>query len=115
LPTAETRAVRTYYTQLRLDPLGKESAEEMLTALLGDGNDLLPLKRLIIERTESNPFFIVGQVTTDLRCCVIASLLVSRNAATRNCIFRRFAGARLLPAISWPASTLCENRQPARR
>jgi hypothetical protein len=24
----------------------------MLTALLGDGKDLLPLKRLIIERTE---------------------------------------------------------------
>jgi tetratricopeptide (TPR) repeat protein len=48
---------KTYYTQLRLDPLGKESADEMLTALLGDGKDLLPLKRLIIERTEGTPFF----------------------------------------------------------
>ena len=48
---------KTYYTQLRLDPLGKESAEEMLSALLGDGNDLIPLKRLIIERTEGTPFF----------------------------------------------------------
>jgi predicted ATPase len=48
---------KTYYTQLRLDPLGKESAEEMLSALLGDGKDLLPLKRLIIERTEGTPFF----------------------------------------------------------
>ena len=48
---------KTYYTQLRLDPLGKESADEMLTALLGDGKDLMPLKRLIIERTEGNPFF----------------------------------------------------------
>ena len=28
---------KTYYTQLRLDPLGKEIAEEMLSALLGDG------------------------------------------------------------------------------
>ena len=27
---------KTYYTQLRLDPLGKESADEMLTALLGE-------------------------------------------------------------------------------
>ncbi len=36
---------KTYYTQLRLDPLGKESAEEMLTALLGDGAELAPLKR----------------------------------------------------------------------
>ena len=48
---------KTYYTQLRLDPLGKESAGEMLTALLGDGKDLVPLKRLIIERTEGTPFF----------------------------------------------------------
>jgi hypothetical protein len=48
---------KTYYTQLHLDPLGKESAEEMLSALLGDGKDLIPLKRLIIERTEGTPFF----------------------------------------------------------
>ena len=48
---------KTYYTQLRLDPLGKESAEEMLSALLGDGVEVAPLKRLIIEKTEGNPFF----------------------------------------------------------
>jgi class 3 adenylate cyclase/predicted ATPase len=48
---------KTYYAQLRLDPLGQESAEEMLSALLGDGKDLIPLKRLIIERTEGTPFF----------------------------------------------------------
>jgi class 3 adenylate cyclase len=48
---------KTYYTQLRLDPLGKDRAEEMLAALLGDGKDLIPLKRLIIVRTEGNPFF----------------------------------------------------------
>src|ERR1700741_2276646 len=53
---------KTYYTQLRLDPLGKESADEMLTALLGDGKDLLPLKRLIIERTEGTPFFMEEMV-----------------------------------------------------
>src|SRR6202040_2099621 len=29
----------------------------MLSALLGDGKHLLPLKRLIIERTERTPFF----------------------------------------------------------
>jgi predicted ATPase len=48
---------KTYYTQLRLDPLGRESAEEMLSALLGDDKDLIPLKRLIIDRTEGTPFF----------------------------------------------------------
>jgi tetratricopeptide (TPR) repeat protein len=55
---------KTYYTQLRLDPLGRESAEEMLSALLGDGKDLLPLKRLIIERTQGTPFFMEEMVQT---------------------------------------------------
>jgi predicted ATPase len=48
---------KTYYTQLRLDPLGKESAGEMLSPLLGDGVEVAALKRVIIERTEGNPFF----------------------------------------------------------
>src|SRR5215831_16997591 len=53
---------KTYYTQLRLDPLGKESADEMLLALLGDSRDLEPLKRVIIEKTEANPFFMEEMV-----------------------------------------------------
>jgi class 3 adenylate cyclase/tetratricopeptide (TPR) repeat protein len=48
---------KTYYTQLRLDPLGEDSAEEMLAALVGDGIDVRPLKRLILERTGGNAFF----------------------------------------------------------
>jgi class 3 adenylate cyclase len=48
---------KSYFTQLRLDPLGNGSADEMLSALLGDGKDLLPLKQVIIERTEGIPFF----------------------------------------------------------
>src|SRR5215469_12333557 len=51
------RGSKDYYTQLRLDPLGKESADEMLSALLDDGSGLDKLKRVIIERTEGNPFF----------------------------------------------------------
>jgi len=49
---------KTYYRQLRLDPLTPESAEQMISAQLGDGQDLMTLKRLIIEKTEGNPFFI---------------------------------------------------------
>jgi len=49
---------KTYYTQLRLDALGKEDAQELLTALLGDGATVQSLKRLILEKTEGNPFFI---------------------------------------------------------
>ncbi len=48
---------KTYYAQLRLDPLGKESAEEMLSALIGNDAGLAPLKKLITEKTEGNPFF----------------------------------------------------------
>jgi len=48
---------KTYYTQLRLDPLGRESAGEMLSALVGDGPELVPLKRLVLERTQGTPFF----------------------------------------------------------
>ncbi len=53
---------RTYYTQLRLDPLGKESADEMLSTLLGDNPQLAALKRTIIQRTEGNPFFMEEMV-----------------------------------------------------
>jgi class 3 adenylate cyclase/tetratricopeptide (TPR) repeat protein len=49
---------KSYYTQLRLDPLGKESAEEMLSARIGNSPELVSLKRLVLERTEGNPLFI---------------------------------------------------------
>src|SRR3984893_13881725 len=49
---------KTYYTQLRLDPLGRESAEELLGALMSDAVELRRLKRRIIDKTEGNPFFI---------------------------------------------------------
>ena len=48
---------KTYYTQLRLDPLGQEDAQELLTALVGDGAGVQGLKQLILEKTEGNPFF----------------------------------------------------------
>jgi len=48
---------KSYYTQLRLDPLGPKEAQELLTALLGERPDLAPLKQLILARTEGNPFF----------------------------------------------------------
>jgi predicted ATPase len=44
---------KSHYTQLRLDPLGKESAQEMLRWLLGDGAELAALRRLIINKTEA--------------------------------------------------------------
>jgi class 3 adenylate cyclase/tetratricopeptide (TPR) repeat protein len=55
---------KTYYRQLRIDPLPPESAEELLEALLGTDAELAILKRLLIERTEGNPFFIEESVRT---------------------------------------------------
>src|SRR5262249_53585238 len=55
---------KTYYTQLRLDPLSPASAEEFLQALLGDDPSLEALKRLLIARTEGNPFFLEERVRT---------------------------------------------------
>jgi predicted ATPase/class 3 adenylate cyclase len=49
---------KSYYSQLRLDPLGGADGAAMLTVLLGEGVELNPLKRMIAERTGGNPFFI---------------------------------------------------------
>ncbi|MFQ5972818.1 MAG: adenylate/guanylate cyclase domain-containing protein [Alphaproteobacteria bacterium] len=55
---------RTYYMQLRIDPLAQESAEELLAALLGDDPGLASVRRMLIERTEGNPFFVEESVRT---------------------------------------------------
>jgi tetratricopeptide (TPR) repeat protein len=55
---------KTYYTQIRIDPLPRESAEELLRDLLGDDIALQPLKRRLVERTEGNPFFLEEIVRT---------------------------------------------------
>ena len=55
---------KTVYTQLRIDPLPLESAGELLQALLGDDVKLQALKRLLIQRTEGNPFFLEESVRT---------------------------------------------------
>jgi class 3 adenylate cyclase/tetratricopeptide (TPR) repeat protein len=70
---------KTYYTQLRLDPLPPTSAEELLQALLGDDPSLVPLKRLLIERTEGNPFFLEESV----RALVETGVLVGERGAYR--------------------------------
>jgi class 3 adenylate cyclase/tetratricopeptide (TPR) repeat protein len=53
---------KTYYRQLRIDPLPPESADELLEALLGTDVALGPLKHLLVERTEANPLFLEESV-----------------------------------------------------
>src|SRR5262249_7160055 len=49
---------KTYYRQLRVDPLPPESAEALLTTLLGDDPSVASMRRLLIARTEGNPLFL---------------------------------------------------------
>jgi tetratricopeptide (TPR) repeat protein len=83
---------KTYYTQLRLDPLPPASAEDFLHALLGDDPGLAPLKQLLIARTEGNPFFLEESVRT----LVETGVLVGTPGAYRL--------AQALPTIQVPAT-----------
>jgi DNA-binding winged helix-turn-helix (wHTH) protein/tetratricopeptide (TPR) repeat protein len=55
---------KTYYTQLRLDPLPRQQAHAFLDALLGDEVGLQPLKQEMIALTQGNPFFVEESVQT---------------------------------------------------
>src|SRR5215813_8302351 len=57
-------ASKTFYSQLRLDPLPTESGEELLQSLLGTDPSLHAVKQLLITRTEGNPFFLEESVRT---------------------------------------------------
>jgi class 3 adenylate cyclase/tetratricopeptide (TPR) repeat protein len=63
---------KTYYRQLQIDPLPPEGAEALLDALLGNDAVLAPLKQLVIERTEGNPFFIEESVRAMVETGVLA-------------------------------------------
>ena len=55
---------RSYYRQLSMEPLPHDTAEELLDRLLGEDIALQPLKRLLVERAEGNPFFMEESVRT---------------------------------------------------
>jgi len=70
---------KSYYTQIRVDPLQPASAEELLQYLLGSNKDLAPLKELLMHRTEGNPFFAEESV----RSLVETGVLVGEKGAYR--------------------------------
>ena len=70
---------KTFYTQLRLDPLPEASADTLLQALLGDDPGLVPLTQLLIARTQGNPFFLEESVRT----LVETGVLVGERGAYR--------------------------------
>jgi predicted ATPase len=63
---------KAFYSQLRIDPLPPAGAEELLAAVLGDDMSLQPLKQLLIERTEGNPFFMEESIRTLVETKILA-------------------------------------------
>ena len=83
---------RTYYSQLRLDPLPLDTAEQLLGVLLGPDASLEPLKDTLIARTEGNPFFLEESVRS---LAETGALLGERGA---------YRLARPQPSIQVPAT-----------
>ena len=55
---------KSYYTQLRIDPLPASSCEDLLEGLLGADEHLRPLKQALIKQTQGNPFFLEESIRT---------------------------------------------------
>ena len=93
-------ANKSYYSQVRIDPLTPAGAREMLNSLIGADGELETLSRRLVEKTERNPLFLeesarrlvetgtlvgepgayrVGKLTSDFQIPVtIEALLTSR-------------------------------------
>jgi class 3 adenylate cyclase/predicted ATPase len=84
---------KTFYTQFRIDPLAEESTTLLLGALLGPDPGLDPLRRLLIERTEGNPFILEESV----RALVDTGALTGERGAYR---LARAVDAPQIPATA---------------
>jgi len=72
-------ASKTYFRQLRIDPLPSESADDLLRSLLGSDTSIEPLKQALIKQTEGNPLFLEESV----RMLVETKALIGERAAYR--------------------------------
>src|SRR6266478_1782845 len=82
---------KSYYAQLRLDPLSPESAHSLLDVLVGHEVATAALKAVLIERTGGNPFFLEESV----RAAVETGVLVGDRGDYR---LARPAGEIRVPA-----------------
>jgi DNA-binding NtrC family response regulator/tetratricopeptide (TPR) repeat protein len=82
---------KTYYAQLRLDPLSPENAHAFLDRLVGRDEATAALKAVLIERTGGNPFFLEESVRTLME----TSVLIGDRGAYR---LARLVGETQVPA-----------------
>jgi tetratricopeptide (TPR) repeat protein len=98
---------KTYYAQVRLDPLGKESTDEMMSTLLGDAESVAPLKRLMAEKAEGNPLFM-----EEIYQALIEEGALVRNGAVK---ITRPLNALKIPTTVQAILTARIDRLPARQ
>src|SRR5207247_7749199 len=82
---------KSYYAQLRLDPLSPESAHALLDVLVGRDVATAAVKAVLIERTGGNPFFLEESV----RAAIETGVLVGDRGDYR---LTRSAGEIRVPA-----------------
>ena len=63
---------KSYYTQVRIDPLDLAAAGEILDSLVGTGAELGPLKQRVIAKTGCNPLFLEESVQSLVETGVLA-------------------------------------------
>ena len=95
-------AARSYYHYLRVDGLPPETADELTDALLGADPSLRPLKRMLAERTDGNPFFIEEMVRTlrETNALAASAATISWRSAVETSAFRRRSRR------SWPRASI---------
>jgi len=62
---------RSYFSQVRIDPLPPPNAGEMLDGLLGPHAELAPIKGALIDATEGNPLFLEESVRSLIEAGVL--------------------------------------------
>ena len=97
---------KTFYSELRVDPLSERAADRLLDHLLGEGADLGPLKRQLTAWTEGNPFFLEECVRTLVETGALAGGAAALEAGAA-------AVARTLPATVEDSLAARIHRLPA--
>jgi class 3 adenylate cyclase/tetratricopeptide (TPR) repeat protein len=109
-PEFEPKWADTDYCQrLRIDPLPPPRTEELLQALLGDAVELQPLKRLLIERTQGNPFFLEESV----RMLIETRALVGDRGAY--CVVKDVTTMQIAPTIKAVLSARIDRLSPVEK
>jgi class 3 adenylate cyclase/tetratricopeptide (TPR) repeat protein len=99
---------KTYYTQLRLDPLGSQNAAEMLSELVGDAGELQNVKDLIVARTEGNPFFMEEMVRA-----LFDQGVLTRNGEVR--VAKPLASIQIPPTVQGILAARIDQLAPAEK